>query len=99
MSSGHMQYALHWLFADIHIKFSNKVIFYQILLRLFPVCFPDFIRQIARYPPHKIRKTSSKTIHKINLSKILTGSKYVCKINRYLTTETHSVFKEYASFG
>ena len=38
-------------------KFSNKVIFYQVLLRLFPVCFPDFIRQIARYPPHKIRKT------------------------------------------
>ena len=34
--------------------------FYQVLLRLFPVCFPDFIRQIARYPPHKIRKTSSK---------------------------------------
>ena len=33
--------------------------FYQVLLRLFPVCFPDFIRQIARYPPHKIRKTSS----------------------------------------
>ena len=31
-------------------KFSNKVIFYQVLLRLFPVCFPDFIRQIARYP-------------------------------------------------
>ena len=31
-------------------KFSNKVIFYQILLCLFPVCFPDFIRQIARYP-------------------------------------------------
>ena len=31
----------------------------------------DFIiRQIARYPPHKIRKTSSKTIRKINLSKI-----------------------------
>ena len=28
------------------------------------------IRQIARYPPHKIRKTSSKTIRKINLSKI-----------------------------
>ena len=51
-------------------KFSNKVIFYQVLLRLFPVCFPDFIRQIARYPPHKIRKTSSKTIRKINLSKI-----------------------------
>ena len=51
-------------------KFSNKVIFYQVLFRLFPVCFPDFIRQIARYPPHKIRKTSSKTIRKINLSKI-----------------------------
>ncbi len=51
-------------------KFSNKVIFYQVLLRLFPVCFPDFIRQIARYPSHKIRKTSSKTIRKINLSKI-----------------------------
>ena len=51
-------------------KFSNKVIFYQVLLRLFPVCFPDFIRQIARYPPYKIRKTSSKTIRKINLSKI-----------------------------
>ena len=51
-------------------KFSNKVIFYQVLLRLFPVCFPDFIRQIARYLPHKVRKTSSKTIRKINLSKI-----------------------------
>ena len=34
--------------------------------------YPTFayIRQIARYPPHKIRKTSSKTIRKINLSKI-----------------------------
>jgi len=46
-------------------KFSNKVIFYQVLFRLFPVCFPDFIRQIARYPPYKIRKTSSKTIRKL----------------------------------
>ena len=51
-------------------KFSHKVIFYQVLLRLFPVCFPGFIRQIARYPLHNIRKTSSKTIRKINLSKI-----------------------------
>ena len=57
------------------LSFSNKVIFYQVLLRLFPVCFLDFIRRIARYPPYKIRKTSSKTIRKINLSKIKTGSK------------------------
>ncbi len=49
----------------VSFKFSNKVIFYQVLLRLFPVCFPDFIRQIARYPSPKIRKTSSKTIRKI----------------------------------
>ena len=56
---------LHGMFADIHFKFSNKVIFYQVPLRLFPVCFSDFIRQIARYPPHKIRKTSSKTIRKL----------------------------------
>ena len=33
-------------------------------------CFPDFMRQIARYPPYKIRRTSSKTILKINLSKM-----------------------------
>ncbi|OUN79322.1 hypothetical protein B5G04_14385 [Bacteroides sp. An51A] len=52
------------------INSKQLLIFYQVLLRLFPVCFPDFIRQIARYPPHKIRKTSSKTIRKINLSKI-----------------------------
>ena len=73
-------WAIFWSFPLLHdkfktaskslFKFSNKVIFYQVLFRLFPVCFPDFIRQIARYPPHKIRKTSSKTIRKINLSKI-----------------------------
>ena len=51
-------------------KFSNKVMLYHLLLSLFPACFPDFIRQIARYLPHKVRKTSSKTIRKINLSKI-----------------------------
>ena len=44
--------------------------FYQVLLRLFPVCFPDFIRQIARYSPHKIRKTSLKATRKISLGKI-----------------------------
>ena len=43
---------------------------YHVLLSLFPACFPDFIRQIARYHPRKIRKTFSKTILKINLSKI-----------------------------
>ena len=33
-------------------------------MSLFPVCFPVFTRQIARYPPRKSRKTSSKTILK-----------------------------------
>ena len=51
-------------------KFSNKLMLYHILLSLFPACFPDFIRQIARYHPRKIRITFSKTILKINMSKI-----------------------------
>ncbi len=36
-------------------KFSNKVKFYQVLLRLFPVCFPGFTS-------HEIGKISLKTI-------------------------------------
>ena len=39
--------------------------FYQVLLRLFPVCFPDFIRQIARYPPHKSEKHPRKQFAKL----------------------------------
>ena len=44
--------------------------FYQFILSLFSICFPVFTRQIARYPPHKNRKTSSKITLKIILSKI-----------------------------
>ena len=43
-------------------KFSDK----KILSGLFPV----FTRQIARYPPRKNRKTSSKETFKPDLSKI-----------------------------
>ncbi|RHO55664.1 hypothetical protein DW107_08895 [Tannerella sp. AM09-19] len=43
-------------------------------LRFLPVFFPVFTRQISRYPPHKIRKTSSKGTLKPNPSKIETGS-------------------------
>ena len=50
---------------SLSFKFSNKVIFYQVLLRLFPVCFPDFIRQIARYPSPKIRKHPRKQFAKL----------------------------------
>ena len=45
-------------------------IFIRPFLSLFPVCFPVFTRQIARYPPRKSRKTSSKTILKLRQSKI-----------------------------
>ena len=51
----------------------NARILHSLSLRAclnFPICFPDFMRQIARYPPYKIRRTSSKTILKINLSKM-----------------------------
>ena len=44
--------------------------FYQFILSLFSICFPVFTRQIAHYPPHKNRKTSSKITLKIILSKI-----------------------------
>ncbi|OUP30933.1 hypothetical protein B5F25_12865 [Bacteroides sp. An19] len=56
-------------------KFSNKVIFYQVLLRLFPVCFPDFIRQIARYLPHHRSENASKTHPKSSHDKFKTASK------------------------
>ena len=55
-------------------KFSNKGIFYQGLLRLFPVCFPDFIRQIARYLPHHRSGNASKTHPKSSHDKFKTAS-------------------------
>ena len=44
--------------------------FLQLLLSFFSVCFPLFLRHIARYAPHKNRKTSSKRTLKIMLKKI-----------------------------
>lgn len=44
---------------------------------LFRVCFPDFIRRIARYHSHKIEKTSSKTVFSYLLSiNVLKGVGY-----------------------
>ena len=42
-------------------KFANKILFDQVLLRLFPVCCSDSIRQIARYLPHHTNGNASKT--------------------------------------
>ena len=55
-------------------KFSNKVIC-QVSFEFVSGLFPRFYRQIARYPPYKIRKTFSETILKIDQSKIQTSSK------------------------
>ena len=52
------------------IKIFRLSIFIRPFLSLFPVCFPVFTRQIARYHPRKSRKTSSKTILKLRQSKI-----------------------------
>ena len=67
-------------------KFSNKVKFYQVLLRLFPVCFPGFTS-------HEIGKISLKTIKRgcIKMVKctplilflagpVVDKSAYVCEI-------------------
>ncbi|RHS44417.1 hypothetical protein DWV37_10615 [Tannerella sp. AF04-6] len=53
-------------------------------LRFLPVFFPVFTRQISRYPPHKIRKTSSKSTLKPNPSKIETGPKEFLINNLFL---------------
>ena len=50
-------------------KFSNKMIC-QVSFGFVSGLFPRFYRQIARYPPYKIRKTFSETILKIDQSKI-----------------------------
>ena len=63
-------------------KFSNKGIFYQGLLRLFPVCFPDFIRQIARYLPHHRSGNASKTHPKSSHDKFKTASQSEIKCEK-----------------
>ncbi|MBW9201303.1 hypothetical protein EVD32_15845 [Bacteroidales bacterium SW299] len=57
------------LFKLERLNFPIKY-FIRPFLSLFPVCFPTFTRQTACYHPHEIRKTSLKTIRKINLHKI-----------------------------
>ena len=48
---------------------------YHFLLSLFPACFPDFIRQIARYLPHHTNGNASKTHPKSAHDKFKTVSK------------------------
>ena len=72
MNTANSQYISLKMNRDFIGKCSTTAFLYGQIgkLRTFNVYATDFIRQIARYPPHKIRKTSSKTIRKINLSKI-----------------------------
>ena len=65
-------------------QFSNKKILSGHLCVFFRSFFPVFTRQIARYHPHKNRKTSSKENLKTDPSKIQTGSKHFMAFNRYI---------------
>ncbi len=62
-------YSFYLLINIVRLNFPIKY-FFRPFLSLFPVCFPVFTRQIARYHPRKSRKTSSKTILKLRQSKI-----------------------------
>ena len=66
----HITYRIEYL---ERLNFPIKY-FIRPFLSLFPVCFPVSTRQIARYPPHKNRKTSSKTILKPQAEQNLNGS-------------------------
>ena len=62
-----------WTLDEIRNHIGQNVFtpnFESEFMSLFPVCFPVFTRQIARYHPRKSRKTSSKTILKLRQSKI-----------------------------
>ena len=62
-------YSFYLLINIVRLNFPISC-FISFPLSLFPVCFPVFTRQIARYPPRKNKKTSSKTILKLKPSKI-----------------------------